>query len=131
MPTARSKAEAEAIRHNAVARLASARREKLTTQDFDVYCDGLQKYDAELVRRVCAVLEVETLGEYQPRFPDLPFIVARCEAEAKRIREASERKPLQLPDGDKPVSPQLWSELRERVRKNIDERHTMAGGRRR
>lgn len=124
MPNARSKAEAEAIRHNAIARLASARREKLTTQDFDVYCDGLEKYDAEVVRRVCGVLETEEPEDFQPRFPALPFIVARCEAEAKRRREATERKPLQLTDGDKPVSPELWGEFRARVQQQLEKKHS-------
>lgn len=131
MSAARSKADAEAIRHNAIARLASARREKLTTQDFDVYCDGLQKYDAELVRRVCSVLETEEPGEFQPRFPDLPFLVARCDAEARRRREATERKPLQLSDGDTPLDLDKLKNFRADVQRSLDEKHGMpkVGGR--
>lgn len=130
MPSARSKAESEAIRHNALARLAAARREKLTAADFDVYCDGLGKYDAELVRRVCAVLETEVPGEYQPRFPDLPFLVARCEAAAKFIREQTRPKPLQLTDGDKPLDPARLARFREDVQRSIEERHSIAARRR-
>lgn len=131
MSHARSKAEAEAVRHNAIARLASAKREKLTTQDFDVYCDGLGKYDAEIVRRVCGVLEVEEMPDYKPRFPDLPFIVSRCEAELRRRREATERKPLQLTDGDVPVDPSKWAEFRAKVHEKLEERHSMTEARRR
>lgn len=123
MSAARSKAEAEAVRHNAIARLASARREKLTTQDFDVYCDGLQNYDADLVKRVCSVLETEEPPEYSPRFPDLPFLVARCEAEAKRRREATKRKPLQLTDGDTPLDLNKLANFRADVQRSLEKKH--------
>ena len=67
---------------------------------------------ARAPKRVCRTLELEPPGEFQPRFPDLPFLVARCEAEAKRRREATERKPLQLTDGDKPLDPARWANFR-------------------
>lgn len=126
MSSARSKAEAEAIRHTAIARLASARREKLTREDFDVYCDGLQQYDADLVKRICRVLETEVPGEYQPRFPDLPFLVARCDAAMKFQREAQKPKPLQLGDGDKPLDLDRLKHFRADVQRNLDKKHTFS-----
>lgn len=118
----RSKAESEATRHQALVRLASARREKLAAVDFDVYCDKLQVFDAELVKRVCSVLETEEPGEYQPRFPDLPFLVARCNAALRLQREQSERKPLQLTDGDKPLDLDKLKHFREDVAKLVKQK---------
>ena len=48
----RQRAEAEAARHAALVRLGIARREKLASEDYDVYCDGLQAFDPDVVRVV-------------------------------------------------------------------------------
>src|SRR5262245_15213879 len=92
--TIRTRAEAEAIRHNAIARLASARREALTKQDFDVYCDGLQWYDPDIVARVCRECETTEPGEYQPRFPPLHVLISKCETYMRQARESKQAKQL-------------------------------------
>lgn len=89
---ARSKAEAETIRHNAIMRLSAARREKLAKEDFDVYCDGLAEFEPRIVAMVCRQLEREEPGEYEPRFPILPAIFGRCARQRSHEAEQKQQK---------------------------------------
>jgi hypothetical protein len=115
----RAKAEAEAIKHRAIERLAIARREKLAKVDYDVYLDGLQVFEAETVRRVCDVLGTEVPGEFEPRFPPLAVIAERCRVlvQRRREREEDERRSrtLKLPAGDREVSPDRLARFRQDV----------------
>ncbi|MDH5244830.1 MAG: hypothetical protein OEW98_00140 [Betaproteobacteria bacterium] len=54
-----------------------------------MFVDGLTSYPAAIVARVCETLGYEPPGEYEPRFPPLHVIRARCQQVVDRQREAS------------------------------------------
>lgn len=116
MKIAHSKAEKEARIHNAIVRLSSARREKLSPEDYDVFCDGLQEFDARVVEQVCEELGRIAPDDFSPRFPELHVIRSRCmlvlrfEAE----REALKHKPIAHLEGPL-IAPEKWAEFRARV----------------
>lgn len=117
MKIAHSKAEKEARIHNALVRLSSARREKLSAEDYDVFCDGLGEFDARIVEQVCDELGRIAPDEYSPRFPELHVIRARCFLVLKfeREREALKHERL-LPRHRVPlVSAEKLAKFREDV----------------
>lgn len=97
-------------------RLSSARREKLSPEDYDVFCDGLQEFEARVVEQVCEELGRIAPDEYSPRFPELHVIRSRCllvlkfEAE----REALKHRPIARLE-EPPISPEKWAEFKDRV----------------
>jgi len=95
MKIAHSRAETEARLTDALVRLGSARREKLSKEDFDVYADGLREFPTDVVRLACDELGRTAPEEFQPRFPPLHVIRERClkAVEANRAKQQLLRAP--------------------------------------
>lgn len=94
----------------ALTRLGIARREKLAQEDFRVYLDELARVPAAIVTAVCGELGRQEPGEFEPRFPPLHLVLARCHA---KQAEARARKALQFPVYEPaPLAPDKWAEIR-------------------
>lgn len=118
------KAEAEAIRLDALTRLGVARREKLIAADYTVYLDGLQHFEPEIVKHVCGNLAMELPGEFEPRFPPLAAIVERCRAalRVKWEREDEERRarmPMLADPHNRQVSSEKFANFKADVQREI------------
>lgn len=117
MSTPSQKTKHAAMITNALVRLSSARREKLSKEDFDVYVDGLLPFGGTLAAQVCENLALEAPGEFEPRFPPLYVIRERCQRVVERERERTARLPAAKLDTLYPkLSPE---EHRELMRKFI------------
>lgn len=112
----RSRAEAEAILHNALTRLSSARREKLSREDYDVFADGLIGCDCDVVARVCEELGREAPGEYEPRFPPLHIILERVRLVLRHQRERAEQQRLLTRAVTPPVAPEKLAAFMAQLR---------------
>lgn len=120
--SARSKAELEIQLATALGRLASARRESLSKEDYAVFADGLREFPLEDVMRVCDDLGRIAPEEYQPRFPPLHVIRAEC---FRVMQHRSERKMLthaELSELYPPLPPERVTEILRRFREVLSEK---------
>jgi hypothetical protein len=116
MKLSHSRAEVEARLTDALVRLGSARREKLSKEDFDVYADGLRAFPIDVVQRVCLELSHQAPAEFQPRFPPLYVLRERCikAVEFGRAR----RLMLSAPKGE-PADPERLEQLKRDIAAEI------------
>jgi hypothetical protein len=111
----RSKAEAEAVRHDAIVRLASARRETLAEQDLDVFCDGVAEFSGDVVRAACDELGKEAPADFEPRFPPLHVLRLRCRQLVDERRYATLKK-LPMPKAEPPISAERMDTILAQIR---------------
>jgi hypothetical protein len=109
----RSKAEKEVALTNALVRLGSARRERLTTEDMKVYADGLRPWPLEAVVAVCEDFARAPVEEFGPRFPTLGSVLQGVKDHLKREQIRKEQATVRLPEG-RMVNPPKVAELRQR-----------------
>lgn len=114
------KAEHEARVTKALLRLSSARREKLSAIDFEVFVDGLREFDAGIVEQVTEDFGRIAPEEFQPRFPPLHQLREQC----FRAREAGQarRQLREAPISERfpPLAPEKFEEIKARFREVLD-----------
>ena len=64
--------------------LAVARRESLSTEDYEVYCRALSGFPQELLRGAIESFILEPRGTFDKPFPTTGDIAERCREEAKK-----------------------------------------------
>lgn len=115
-----TKAEHEARITKALLKLSSARREKLTPLDFEVFVVGLASFDASVVEQVCDEFGRIAPDEFQPKFPPLYQLREQCfrTVEAwKERRKALKAAPLE--ERFPPLSPERFEEIKAMFRQAI------------
>jgi hypothetical protein len=112
MKLSHSRAEVEARLTDALVRLGSARREKLSKEDFDVYADGLRAFPIDVVQRVCLELGHQAPAEFQPRFPPLYVIREAC---IKAVEAARTRRLMLSAPRQEPADPERLEQLKRDI----------------
>lgn len=107
----------------ALLRLSSARREKLSDTDFEVYVDGLREFEAGIVERVCDDYGRISPDEFQPRFPPLYLLREACfkaiEAGKARVMALKEAP---LNERFPPLPPEKFEEIKARFRAVLEKK---------